>query len=447
MRRSQKHALATILLTLPLAFASAQELDQIPPPPLRDPEAIEVPLGTAHLTNHGRPIPAGWNVAATADALGVYDSNPLSVSDPQGEFEQRYSADVSVTDRAKHTSYQAVYEPSYSLHKRYDQLNMLEQNFSQVLWHDFSPQTAMSWRVNAQRYPSWGGSAFAGSAFGALLMQLTGISGLDLRQEVTRGTMGLSLERVEGFRSHWRIDLEGGASRYQPTSESQIVALLTAPGSSTWFGEVNLLYEHHITRSRVLGVSLSDAYFTFTLPAYHSQEQIAQLRYMQYFRNGWGLMAGAGPEFRENPMVKGTLQPAMSFTADVGRTSMRSVVRVTFTDGYQLGRAQGNLSNSVLAASAERALLRRTYVGAFANYERSNASVPTGQLAAGNTTLVAFAGSGGVRLSREITWFVNYGVGLQKGVLTGEKQIHRQQFVSGLSWNTNNLFRTEGGAR
>jgi hypothetical protein len=50
------------------------------------------------------------------------------------------------------------------------------------------------------------------------------------------------------------------------------------------------------------------------------------------------------------------------------------------------------------------------------------------------------AADGGIRMTRHLVWFANYGFGLQEGALTLQNKIYRQQFLSGISFNVDRLF-------
>jgi hypothetical protein len=43
-------------------------------------------------------------------------------------------------------------------------------------------------------------------------------------------------------------------------------------------------------------------------------------------------------------------------------------------------------------------------------------------------------------VARRVVWFANYGYDRQKGALTLEKQIGKQEFVTGFAFNVDSLF-------
>lgn len=442
MRLWREFAVIAILTVMSgaQAWSQDQDLDQSPPPPPTDEQSMEIPPAIPHVAKYGVVIPAGWNLGMTADALGVYDTNPAFQLQPAADEAQRYSGDAFLTYLTQHTVYQADYVSSFMYYQQFTSLNSHEQDFSQSLWHDFSPHTSFGWRLDAREYPSWGGSSFASSSFGSLLMQLSGLTGLNLLSNVSNATTAFTLDHKLSRRSSFHADLSGGVSKYVQSDSNQLVSLLTAPDSSTWSGQIGLSYDYHLDAHRSLGAGISSSYFIFTVPNYHSLEQSAVFRYSEVFRDGWSCTAAAGPQFREQQSSLGGLQPGLGLTIDVGQRTRKSAFRATVANSYQIGQAQGNLTSWTASGSFEHAIGRRYFAGIFGTYQRSESQVATGSLGSGITQTIAPAVEGGVRLNRHIAWFANYGFSAQKGALTQQKEIDRQQFVSGLSFNFDSLF-------
>jgi hypothetical protein len=63
-----------------------------------------------------------------------------------------------------------------------------------------------------------------------------------------------------------------------------------------------------------------------------------------------------------------------------------------------------------------------------------------GELLSGQTNNFIVAGEGGIKVARRVVWFANYGYDRQKGALTLEKQIGKQEFVTGFAFNVDSLF-------
>jgi len=401
---------------------------------------MEVPPSVPHMTSYGVIIPPGFNISVAADALGMYDTNPVFQVQPSGDEAQRYSGNVALTYLSKHTFYQAAYTPSFSYYRKFTSLNSTEQNFSQNLWQEVSPRTGIGWQVDVRRYPSWGGSSFSGSSFGSLLMELSGLTALNLISEVSTANTGFTLEHKLNRRSRLRADFSGGVSKYVHSNSNQFLGLLTAPDSSTWAGQMSLAYGYDLSSHRSLGVAINSSYFVFTAQDYHAVTQSVLLRYSEKLRNGWYYSVAAGPEFREEKLSSGAPRPALSISFNAAHKTRKSAFRASLERSYQIGQAQGNLTSWDALVSAEHSIGRRCFAGVFGSYQSSELLVSTGQLGAGKTQTFAPAVEGGVRLSRHIVWFANYGFSAQKGALTQQQNIYRQQFVSGLSFNVDSLF-------
>lgn len=202
------------------AMAQDEDLEQIPPPALEDAESMEIPLSAPHISNYGFVIPPGWNLGVAADGMGVYDSNPTSLSEATGDAAQRYSGNASLTYLSKHTAYQADYLPSATYYRQITGLNSTEQDLNQTLWHEVSGQTSFGWHFDARKYPSWGGSAFSNSSFGSLLMELSGLTGLNLMSKISNGTTDFIMEHRLNHRSRLHADIGGSnqvrSQRLQP---------------------------------------------------------------------------------------------------------------------------------------------------------------------------------------------------------------------------------------
>ena len=440
MTQWRELAVIAILSLFTGAQAWAQYDEQIPPPPLEAEASMETAPSMPHMTSYGFLIPPGWNIGMAADALGVYDSNPAFLLQPSGDVAQRYSGDISLTYLSKHTIYQANYLPSFTYYGQFTDLNNGEQKLSQSLWHDASMRTGFGWRFDAGKYPSWGGSAFSNSSFGSLLMELSGLTGLDLMSNVSTATTGFSVDHKLNQRSHLHADVSGGVNKYVHCDSNQLVSLLTAPDSSTWSGVMSLTYSYQLNSHRTLGTSVSSSYNLFTAQSYHVMTQSAVIRYEEKLRDGWVYSVAAGPEFREEQQSSGSVQPGLNLNVDLVHKTRRTSFRASVVSSYQMGQAQNNLTSWVALLSLEHAIGKHCFAGVFGNYQRSESLVAAGSIGTGSTQTVAPAVDGGVRLGRHVVWFANYGFSAQKGALTRQKTIYRQQLVSGLSFNVDSLF-------
>ena len=430
----------TILLAMSKAPALAQDTEEIPPAPLQDVQVMEIPPAEPHVNDYGFVILPGWNLGMTIDALGVYDTNPAFLVDPAGDVAQRYSGSVSLSYLARHTVYQAAYFPSVTYYRNFTTLNSTDQDLSQTLWHEFSPRTDFSWRLDAREYPSWGGSAFASSSFGSLLMELSGLTALNLESKVKNASTGFTLQHRLNHRSHVQFDASGGVTKYAHSNSNQFLSLLTAPDSSTWSGQVGLFYTYQLNAHRTMGAGISASYFLFTLQNYHQMEQAALFRYSEIFSKDWSYSASVGPGLREQQNASGKIQPVLSLNLDLEHKTKKSAFRANVVNSYQMGLAEGNLTGWVALLSFEHSVGKRGFAGVFATYQRSQSAVSVGPLGTGLTQSVAPALDGGIRLARHLVWFANYGVGVQEGVLTQQNKIYRQQFLTGLSINVDRLF-------
>ena len=430
----------SMLIMMSGALALAQDQEQIPSPPLQEAESMEVAPSAPHVNNYGVVIPAGWNMALAIDALGVYDSNPAFQLQPAGDAAQRYSGNLSLSYLAEHTIYLASYIPSFTYYRQFTSLNSADQSFDQTVWHDVSPHTSFGWRLEANKYPSWGGSAFANSSFGPLLMELSGLTALNLESKVSNASTGFTVEHKLSGHSHIQADISGGATKYVHSDSGQFVSLLTAPDSSTWAGQMSLLYDYQLSSHRTLGVGVSGSYFVFTTQNYHVMTESAVLRYSEVLRDGWAYTASVGPQFIEEQLSSQPLQPGLSLDFGLIHKTRKSSFRASVGNSYQIGQAQGNLTSWTGLVTFEHAIGKRYFAGGFGSYLRSDSPVTTGSLGTGVTQSFAPAVDGGVRLTRHLVWFTNYGFSVQQGVLTEQKNIYRQQFVSGLSLNVERLF-------
>ena len=430
----------TILLAMSKALVLAQDTDGIPPAPLQDVQVMEIPPSEPHVNDYGFVIRPGWNLGMTIDAIGVYDTNPAFLVQPAGDVAQRYSGSVSLSYLARHTVYQAAYFPSFTYYRNFTTLNSAEQQLSQTLWHEFSPRTDFSWRLDAREYPSWGGSAFANSSFGSLLMELSGLTALNLESKVKNASTGFTLEHRLNHRSHLQVDVSGGVTKYAHSNSNQFVSLLTAPDSSTWSGQMAIFYNYQLNAHRTVGAGISASYFMFTLQNYHQMEQAAVFRYAEILSKNWSYSVCVGPGFREQQNSSEKIQPVLSLNLDLEHKTRKSAFRASVVNSYQMGLAQGSLTDWIALLSFEHSVGKRGFAGVFATYQRSDSAVAVGPLGTGITQSVAPAVDGGIRLARHIVWFANYGVGLQEGVLTQQNKIYRQQFLIGFSFNVDRLF-------
>ncbi len=422
------------------AMAQDEDLEQIPPPALEDAESMEIPLSAPHISNYGFVIPPGWNIGVAADGMGVYDSNPTSSSEATGDAAQRYSGNASLTYLSKHTAYQADYLPSATYYRQITGLNSTEQDLNQTLWHQVSGQTSFGWHFDARKYPSWGGSAFSNSSFGSLLMELSGLTGLNLMSKISTGTTDFNVEHRLNHRSCLHAAIGGGVTKYVHSDSDQMLGLLMAPDSSTWSGQMGFSYDYQLNAHRSVGAGASSSYVLFTTQNYHMMTQSMTIRYEEKLRDGWGYSVSVGPEFREEQLVLPKVQPGLSLNLNAGRRNRKSAFGASVVSTYQMGQAQGNLTRWTALLSFEHSIGRRGFAGAFGNYQRSQSLVATGPLGTGTTQTVAPAVDGGVRLGQHVVWFANYGFSAQMGALTQHQDIYRQQFVSGLSFHVDNLF-------
>jgi len=441
MTRWREFVVLATLMVLPGVLASAQDTEQPPPPPVHDSQPeMEIPASTPHLSSYGTAIPPGWNVSMAADALGVYDSNPAFLVQAEGDEAQRYSGNLALTYVSKHTFYQADYMPSLSRYRQFTSLNSTDQNLSQSLWQDVSTRTGLGWRLSIRQYPSWGGSAFSSSSFGSLLMQLSGLTGLNLLSRVSSVNTGFAMEHRLNRRSRFNLDLSGGVSKYVHMDSNQLISLLTAPDSSTWSGQVNASYTYHLSAHRMLGVGVASSYLLFTSQNYHIAAESAAVSYSENLRDNWSYSISVGPEIRAQQRSSGGVQPGLSLNLSASHKTRKSDFRASVVNSYQTGQAQGNLTSWNALLSFEHAIRRRWFAGVFTNYQRSESLVASGPLGTGMTQSFAPAVDGGARLSRHVVWFANYGFSLQKGALTTQQNLYRQQFVTGLSFNVDSLF-------
>jgi hypothetical protein len=428
-----------ILLAMSETLAFAQDTNPIAPPPVQDVQMMEIPPSAPHVNDYGYVIVPGWNLGMTADVLGVYDTNPAFLLQPIGDVAQRYSGSASVSYLAKHTVYQAAYLPSFSYYRKFTTLNSDEQSLNQTFWHESSPRTNFSWRLNAHEYPSWGGSSFASSAFGSLLMELSGLTALNLESKVKSATTGLTLVHELNRRSHFQADISGGVTKYVHSNSDQFVSLLTAPDSSTWSAQTSFFYYRQLSAHRSLGAGVSAAYFLFTFQDSRLMVQSAMLRYSEVLRKNWAYSVSIGPDLREDQHSSKKIQPGLNLDVDLVHKTKKTAFRASVVNAYQTGAAEGNLTSWVALVSFERSVGKRGFAGVFATYLRSESEFSQGALGKGTTQSMTPAVDGGIRLTRHLVWFANYGFGLQEGALTLQNKIYRQQFLSGISFNVDRL--------
>jgi hypothetical protein len=434
-----KLTMLALLMMLQGTPAFAQQDDQFSiPAPAKAEEPMEISASLPHMTSYGFAIPPGWNAATAVDALGIYDSNPASLLQPSGDEAQRYSGYLSLSYLAKHTVYQLTYLPSFTYYHHFSTLNSVDQNLSQSIWHQVDRKTSWTWLLDSEKYPSWGGSAFSNSAFGVLLMQLAGLTSLNLQSKVTNANTGFTLDHKPTLRSSVQLNVSGGVTKYVHSNSDQILGLLTAGNSSTWYGQMGFVYGYQLDAHRRLGAGVSTSYFLFTAENYHLMEESVVLRYEQQLSNHWIYSVGAGPQFCEQQDPK-TLQTGLGLNADVERKTLRSSFHANVSSSYQPGQAQGTLTGWMVSSSFEHSVGKHGFAGVFGTYQSSVAiaSKPAGQ---GTTLTLAPALDGGYRISRHLVWFANYGYGLNRGVLTHQKSLIRQQFLTGLSFNVDRLF-------
>jgi hypothetical protein len=226
-------------------------------------------------------------------------------------------------------------------------------------------------------------------------------------------------------------------TKYVHSDSDQILGLLTAGNSSTWNGQIGLVYGYQLGSHRTLGAGVSTSYFLFTAENYHVMEESVALRYEEQLSNHWLYSVGIGPQFREQQDLK-TLQTGLSLNADIEHKTLRSSFHANVSNSYQPGQAQANLTGWMVSSSFEHSVGKRCFAGVFGIYQSSTAIAS--KLAGQGTTLTfAPALDGGYRISRHLVWFANYGYGLNQGVLTQQKSLIRQQFLTGLSFNVDRL--------
>lgn len=401
---------------------------------------MEIPTPISHVAPNGFLIPSGWNLGLAADSLGLYDSNPASLPESNGDAGQRYSGNLSLSYLSRHTVYQTNYAPSFTYYHQFNSLNSTKQSLSQSFWHHATSKTGVGWTLNLKRFPSWGKSAFADSSFGSLLMELSGLTGLNLKSKVSSADTSFTIEHRPSRRSIFHVDMEGRVDKYTHSNSSQFLSLLTVADSSTWSGGTGLYYDYQLSAHRSLGAVISNSYFLFTAQNQHSTTQSAMLRYSETFRNDWTFLVSAGPELQERQHLSHGIQPGVSFNFDLRHKSRKSALRTSVVRHLQIGQAPGNLTDWTASLSAERAIGRRYFAGVFGDYQRSQSQVNVGQIGIGSTQTFASGLDGGIRIGHHTVWFANYGFSAMSGVLTQHTGIYRQQVLSGLSFNVDSLF-------
>jgi len=433
----RKVAIVATLILLAGTLALAQDDNQFPVPPVQPAEQMETAPSAPHITSYGFEVPPGWNVAMAADAIGIYYSNPAFQLQSESDGAQRYSGNVSLSYLAQHTIYQATYLPSFTYYHHFSTLNAADQNLSQNLWHQVNGRTNWTLTMDAQKFPSWGGSSFSSSVFGSLLMQLSGLTALNLVSKVSEASTGFMLEHKPSLRSHLQLDVSGGVTKYVHSDSNQLLSLLTSADSSTWYGQAGVIYGYELSTHRTIGFGASASYFLFTAQDYHVMEESVVLRYEELLSKNWTYSVSVGPQFREQQSAA-AIQPGLSLDAQVVRKTLKSSFRASAVSSYQMGQAQGNLTSWTASTAFEHSIGKRAFAGVFGTYQRSEL-LASGPLGTGATQTVAPAAEGGFRILRHLVWFANYGYGLQQGVLTQQKNIGRQQFLTGISCNVDRV--------
>jgi hypothetical protein len=402
--------------------------------------AMEIPRVVSHMNSYGFETPPGWNLAAAASALAIYDTNPLFQTVPSGDVAQNYTGIACLSYLSRHSAYQAAYTGSWVGYDKYSGLDSTRQSLTQTWWHQQSARTDYTFKLNLSEYPTWGGSSFSQSAFGSIVLGLTGMTALELRSNARRVDGSGSMQQKVGRRGSIRVSFDGGVIKFTPSSRIQLVDLLTAPASSTVTGSVAVSYDYKINSRRSVGIIADTGYVYFTTPDYSASNESISVRYAERFRNGWSYSISAGPQFLRVQQGAGTTQTSMALSATGFHRTERSSVSAEVRRRYEMGVAQGNYSLWYMNVQAERAVRRRCFIGAFVNYTQSSSPIPVGELLSGQTNNFIVAGEGGIKVARRVVWFANYGYDRQKGALTLEKQIGKQEFVTGFAFNVDSLF-------
>lgn len=387
----------------------------------------------------GRQYPPGWSISGAGDALAIWDSNPSSAETGDSDVGQRYMFRVDLSRRTRRSSYLATYIPSFTLYDRTRLLNSMTHALSQELSYRVSNSNDLSVSVDARKSPAYAGSALADSGLGVLLMAMTGVTGLDLLQDVRSVQTDITLDHTIDNRSSLNFTASGGVIQYRHTSSNAIAELFTRADSKTWSGAVSAGYQYRVDEHSVIGVQGSHSYFEFTAENSREQVDALTLRYSHEFQNRWGIALNAGPDLVEQKNAP--LRPGLELSVEANRATGRSLLRAYAQRCYRPGLEAGSMMNWTGHLSYERALSRRWMGGVYANYEDSSFAARGLNGGVPNSNVYSAAGQIGYRLLRHVTWIANYGYFAQRGAITDNRYIRRQQILTGLSFEFDSFLR------
>jgi hypothetical protein len=400
----------------------------VPVPPLR------LPFWSAF----GKLLPAGWSMSLSTQVLGLYDSNPLqSPSAPSADIAGSYSGVIEVAKFSEHARFIADYMPEYTMYRRFDALSNLQQRYYQALTLDLSRNTTFSWHLNARHFPAWGGSSFAGSDFGALVMALTGTSEHDLMSSVTNANTDFGIDHRINVHSHVDFGVNGSASWFGAAEGNLYANLLNQPSSKAWCGGGTLGYTFDINSRRSAGVDVGQSYCLYASQNYHQNYQTAHFRYRQTLNRNWQYYVEIGPGFRENQPESSAVTPGFDLSVAVNRMTKQTILSATLTRTYSVGLFQGNQTAWYGTLAAQHIFGQHWKVGFFTNYSGSFHS-PEAQVY-NDTTTNAYWVSGlwGYRFGRQLTWNTNYGYAVYQGYYSGASQVNKNQVATGFVFTLN----------
>jgi len=359
----------------------------------------------------------------------------LSSTPPLSDISGHYNSVFMITDSTKHVEYTAIYSPNLSNYHKLTTLDAIRQNISQEVAISLPSHTAVEWRLIGSRSPSWAGAPLAGSMFGQLVMQLTGVNALELLQNVTSGASLLSINHRSSLRKSIELDCAGGISRYRKQSTNDIISALTAPDSTTWYNEVSASYGYSMQSHKSIGLGVSSAYFRFTAPDSHVLEESVQLHYSQDWASGWNYVAGIGPELHRSQVRQGGIQLGLSASVGINHKTSRSAFQVQISNEYTVQQEQDTLTSWIITVSDQHALTQRWFVGDLMHYRRTNTGFGVGYAVNGNRAILDSGISGGYHITRNTNWFINYGWSVASGITATQGTIYRQQLITGISFD------------
>ena len=435
MRKRRITATLVVLQLALVGLLASQESGVSPLPESPDPTpGVEASGNSAHRAEDGQSIPPGWNLSLSLSTVGLMDTNLLSSVPALSDESGRYSGVLTLTKLTPQLGYTGLYAPTFTNYDRFDSLNSIRQTLFQEVRYDHSKRTTVDWRTSASRYPSWAGSPLAQSMFGQLLMQLTGIDSLGLVQNRTTIETDIQLDHKTSFRETWNVDCAGGLIRYRQASTNEVVVVLTEPDSTTWNSRVGLSYKHTMDDHESLGFSATSGYFRFSVPDSHMLDEYLQVHYSRRWTNRWNASLSAGPEFRRSQGVAATWHNGLVGSGEIAHRTQRSALRVEVSNWYSMAQEQGSLTSWMVRLSDEHAIGNRWFVSELFEYRIANTSQAFGSVASGQRNIVDTGISGGKHLTRNLNWFLNYGVSSASSILAGQGTVHRQQIITGLSF-------------